>query len=437
MKTETKNKPAAPEKKHYGMRSILYNNKVAMLFSLLAAFALWIWVSIEKSPVVEVTISAVPVRIDLENSVPAQLNLQTFGQTDYYVDVVVSGKRFVVSALTPEDIVVSAQTNYVDSSGSKSLLLKAAAANSKDFEIMRLSQNYIEVYFDTYKETEFAVLPKISAPSAQTVIDGCILGDVLFSKNTVVVSGPSTEVNKITGVVAETEIAAPLSATTTVQPDIKLQTENAQTLSNVEIHTGDSPITMTMPVLKIVTLPTTVTFKNTPTGYLNDAVPFTVSPSMVEAAVPIEKVEEIKAVSVGTVDFSELDIGNNLFTFKAAEITEYTIPDSKARFKVTVNMSGLTSATFAIPASNISIVSQANGFESTVATEQIGNVRIIGTTDEIAALTNEMIYAEVDLTQTEIQSGEQTVRAKIVIKGSTKAWASGSYFVRVQSIASA
>ena len=184
MKNKQNNAIDAAEKKvNIGLRSIIYNNKVAMVFSLLLAFAIWIWVAIEKSPVVEVTIASVPVKIDMENSVPAQLNLQTFGQTEYYVDVTVTGKRFIVSALTPEDIVVTAQTNYVDSAGNKSLQLKAVSANSKDFEISRLSQNYIDVYFDTYKEAEFAIVPQISAPNDQTVIDGCILGDVLFSKN--------------------------------------------------------------------------------------------------------------------------------------------------------------------------------------------------------------------------------------------------------------
>lgn len=436
MKTNNEtNKTGAAEKKVYsGLRSIVYNNKVAMLFSLLAAFAIWIWVAIEKSPVVEMTISSVPVKIDMENSVPAQLNLQTFGQTDYYVDVTVTGKRFVVSAITPEDITVTAQTNYVDSAGNKSLQLKAVSDSAKDFEIVRLSQNYIDVYFDTYKEAEFAIASQISAPNNQTVTDGCILGDVLFSKNTVVVSGPSTEVNKITGVVAETSVSAPLTATTTVQPEIKLQTENAEVLSNVKIDTGDTAITMTMPVLKKVTLPTTVTFKNAPTGYLNESVPYTVSPSKVEAAVPIEKIDEIQSISVGTVDFAELDMGNNFFNFKAADITEYTITDSSARFKVTVNMTGLTSAVFAVPAQNITITTQKVGYKTTVIVEPLENVRIIGTPEEIAALTNEMIFAEVNLSEADLQAGEQSVKARVVIKGSTKAWASGTYTVRVRAV---
>lgn len=416
-------------------RNLIYNNKLAMLFSLILAFGIWIWVAIEKSPVVEITVSAVPVKIDMENSVPAQLHLQTFGQTEFYVDVTVTGKRFVVSALTPEDLTVTAQTNYVDSAGTKSLQLKATANDSRDYEIQRISQNYIDVYFDTYKEAEFAIEPRILAPDDKTVVDGCILGSVLFSKNTVVVSGPSAEVNKVTGVIAETSVSAPLSATTTVQPEIKLQTDGQETLSYVELNTGESTVTMTMPVLKKVVLPTSVTFKNAPGGYLNGDVPVTVSPSQIEAAVPIEKVGELKSISVGTVDFAELDSGYNTFNFKASDITEYTVVDSSVRFRVTVNMTGTVTAAFSVSAQNIAVTAQKDGFHSAVLTRGIENIRVIGTAEEIAALTNDMLYAEVDLSDAEITEGEQTVKVRIVIKGSSKAWASGTYTVRIQTTA--
>lgn len=88
-------------------------------------------------------------------------------------------------------------------------------------------------------------------------------------KNTVIVSGPSTEVNKVTSVTAETSIPAPLTATTTVTPELKLVGAAADELSNVSILEGDTAITMTMPVLKLVELPTTVTFRNAPANYLD------------------------------------------------------------------------------------------------------------------------------------------------------------------------
>lgn len=48
-----------------------------------------------KSPEVEVTISSVPVKIDMDNSVPAQLNLQIFGDNNYTVDITVKGKNLL------------------------------------------------------------------------------------------------------------------------------------------------------------------------------------------------------------------------------------------------------------------------------------------------------------------------------------------------------
>lgn len=437
---EQNNKPlqenVAPEKKkYYGFRAIIYNNKVTMLFSLLLAFALWLWVAIEKSPVVETTISGVPVQIDIENSVPAQLNLQMFGKTDYTVDVVVSGKRFIVSNLKPEDITVTAQTNYVDSSGNKSLQLKVTANKSKEFDIVRLSQNYIDVYFDTYKEVEFPIEPRIIAPKDQKVAEGCILGNIVFSKKSVIVSGAATDVNKIVGVVAETTLDAPLQATTTAKAEIKLQTDSGESLNHITIDTEESAVTMTMPVLKKVVLPTTVTFKNAPAGYLNAEVPVRISPSKIEAAVLIEKLEEVQSISVGTIDFSDLKSGKNNFTFSASDVTDHTVVNSNAKFKVTVDMSGtIVSDAFTVPAANMQIVGQKNGFQSSIQSTGIENVKIIGTKEEVVALTNEMLFVELDLTDEDIKEGTQTVQAHVIVKGNTKVWAMETYPVKIQSV---
>ena len=123
-----------------------------------------------------------------------------------------------------------------------------------------------------------------------------------------------------------------------------------------------------------------------------------------------------------------------MFNFKASDITEYTITNSKTRFKVTINMSGKTSATFTVPAENISISAQKDGFSSVVIPSSITNVRVVGTPDEIAPLTNAMLYVELDLKDYDVQVGEQMVDANVVIKGNTKAWATGTYSVRINSV---
>ena len=422
---------------HHGLQAIVYNNKVALVFSLLLAFSLWIWVSIEKSPIIERTISAVPVQIDMENSIPTQLNLQVFGKKEYAVDVVVTGKRFIVSNLTADDILVTAQTNYVDSAGNKSLQLKAGVTNSKEFEITRLSQNFIDVYFDTYKELEFPIEPRIIAPSNKKVADGCILGNIAFSQKSVVISGAATDVNKVIGAVAETTLEAPLEATTTAKAALKLQTDNGDTLNYVQLNLDQNALTMTMPVLKKVVLPTTVTFKNAPTGYLNATVPVKITPAEVEAAILIEKLDEVKSISVGTVDFSDLKSGKNNFTFNASDATEYMVVNSNAQFKVMVDMTDtIVSTSFTVPADHIKIINPKAGFTSTLQTTSIDNLKIIGPKEDLAALTNEMLYVELDLADYDIQEGTQTIQAHVFVKGNTRAWAADTYPVKIQSVAS-
>ena len=75
----------------FSFSRIIRNNRALMLFSLIVSFALWIWVAVEKSPITQKVITDVPVSIDLQNSVPEQLNLQIFGDKEFKVDVTVTG----------------------------------------------------------------------------------------------------------------------------------------------------------------------------------------------------------------------------------------------------------------------------------------------------------------------------------------------------------
>ena len=69
-------------------------------------------------------------------------------------------------------------------------------------------------------------------------------------------------------------------------------------------------------------------------------------------------------------------------------------------------MTGTVSASFSIPAQNIAVTAQREGFHSIVLTQGIENIRVLGTAEEIAALTNDMLYAELDLSDAELIEGE-------------------------------
>lgn len=423
MSNETKNK--------FSPFSVFNNNKFVLIFSLLASFCLWLWVSIEKSPVIEHTVLSVPVQINLEDSIPGQLGLKVFGNENYTVDVTVVGKKFVVSSITADDIRVTAQTSYVDSAGTKTLILKANVLNGKDFEITALSQNSISVFFDSPKEIELQIEPKIISNVDKVVSDGLVLGDAVFSSSTITVSGPATEVNKITGVVAECVIDETLTKTTTVTPEIKLIGANSSELKNTKINNGSSVLTMTLPVLKPVVLPVSVNLRNAPADYLNKSYEKNVKPSKVKVFVQVEKLDQIKEVVVGTVDFNKVSEGNNTFTFKSGNISDYVFESDNINFQYSITIDNVVSKTLSIPVSKIKIENQKAGFDVKIKGNEMISVRVIGKAEDIETITAENINAVLDLSEVELIEGNMRIPVMISVNYSTSCWVNGENKVTV------
>ena len=117
-------------KKKFSLQNLMYDNRFVLVFSVVAAVIIWIIVAIQFSPEDDRIVKDVPVKIDISNNV-SNLGLQMFGNTEFYVDVKVHGKRYEVaeSVLTKDDLVVTAKTNYVDSTGSQTLKLEVNAKN--------------------------------------------------------------------------------------------------------------------------------------------------------------------------------------------------------------------------------------------------------------------------------------------------------------------
>lgn len=426
------NKKANTKKSGFSFSALIRNNRFLMIASVVIAFVLWMWVAIEKSPEVTNVITGIPVQINLENSIPEQLGLQIFGESEFTVDVTVKGKKYILSSLDANDIDVVANTNYVDSSGTKTLQLKITPKNSSDdFTIASSSSTYIEVYFDTYKEVELALTSNIESSLDSIVPEDCLLGDVVFSKNTVLISGPATEINRITNVAATVKVDTVLEKTTTFDPEIKIITNDGSTLEYSKINTVDD-ITMTVPVLKVVTLPTAVEFKNAPSGFISNPMKYTVSPSSVKVAIPVDAVETTKVFVVDTIDFSDIADSYNTFTVDADSINTYKIMDSSVkRFRITINASSMSSKTLSVPVSNITIKNSRDDFKVTLNATKDITVTLVGPQEDIEAITADDLRIEIDTTDKTITPDTKTLQGTVIVSSEYDCWASGKYDIKV------
>ncbi len=411
------------------LSALIMNNKFIAVLSVIISIGLWMWIAIDKSPIETTVIKDVPITIDLENSVPSQLGLEIFGTKEFKVDITVSGKKFVLQTLDPSKFSVNAQTNYVDSAGKKSLPVRATT--SADCDIVGLSSDYIDVFFDSLSKREFTVEPVVNTELESLVSEDLMLGTYVLSQNTVTVSGPSSEVNSVSGVQAVVDVNEVLNSTSTFNP--KIIFKGAKTTDYLSTNVDEKDITLTVPVLKVVSLETTVTFKNTPSAFINSPLNFTVSPSELKVALPVETADEVKNVSVATIDFSSISIGQNTFNFTTTDISDYSVVSDVQQVRVVVEAYGFSSSTYSIPVSNISLKNIPDGFDCKTDGKQIDSVTIIGTEEQLQKLTNSDIYAEIDLSNQDIKEGSNTVEATVYVKGSDSCWSYGKYEIAVNA----
>ena len=424
-------------KKKLSLTSLFDDKRFILIVSFVISFVLWMWVAIEKSPETQRVISGIPVQINLENSVPEQLGLYVFGNSEFTVDVTVKGKKYVTSSLSADDIVVTANTNYVDSSGVKTLQLKVSQKDEdSDYEIASYSANYIEVYFDTYKEVELPLEGKIETSLSSIVPYGCIVGETVLSKNTVLISGPATEVNKVSSICAIINVDEVLDKTTTFDPVFKIITNDGSDLEYVKMETEESDITVTVPVLKEVTLPTVVEFRNAPSYFINNPLSYSVYPSKIKVAIPVDMIGTITEFVVSTIDFADISGSINTFNFDINQINStLKITDKNAsKFTVKIDASEMMSRTISIPFSNFTVKNNRDDFTVAISQEKDISVKIVGKESYIDSISAENLSILVDTTEQEITDNTTVLSGYVVVTGDYPCWAVGKYDVKVEVV---
>lgn len=419
--------------KKLSLRQLFSNTKFLVVFSIVVAFIFWIVVALEYAPVVENEIKDIPVKIDMNNSVPDKLGLQIFGQSDYTINVTVRGNRYIVGGdlLTADDFEATAQTAYVDSAGKHSLVVKVTAKDANaDYEIVSKSADYIEVFFDKYAEKEVEVTPRIISELDDYTADDYMFdkADIIYDTKTVKVSGAQTEVNSITAAYADIPIEKKLTQSETIDASVVLSNGNDLDSKYVKIN-GESnlKIPVTLPVYKMQTSAVSVSFKNTPSDYINSPLVYSISPSRVRVAVLQNGSDTTNSLEIGSIDFTQITPSNGSFTFLASNVKTAKFLDGTSSFSVEVNTDGLSTKTLEPGINSIMITGGSGVSAGNVELDSIGQITVVGTQTALKSVNADMLEISINLTNTKLEEGENTVPVTVTLKNSKNCWVSGSY----------
>lgn len=426
MKTDMKEKL-----KGVTLHKLFDNNRFLVAVSLFVSITLWLSISINVSNPITRVVSKVPVTIDLTNTYAETLNLKLFGETQFAVDAEISGESYLVRQIKSEDIIVTAQTSEINSSGKVRLYLNAKMADGMyGVTVSKLSPSYIDAYFDVETTKYFQLTPQID--SSQITQEDYIQQNALLSQKQIKITGPKTEVEKIENVYASVEIREPLRQTTVFDCNIKVADLSGNEPKYLEVGQEDQVVKMTVPILKRRELPLTVDFVNMPANYMQTPPKVTFSPEKISIAGPEETVDAMGTLNLGKINFEVLSPDENTFKFPISLPSGVIVIDDVDAVSVTVNMSDMTSKTISVASDNILIKNVPPENTATVISKEITDVRIIGPEAIISQLNSASVYAEVDLSKQTFSLGEQQFKVRVYVKNNNNCWAYGEYKVWVR-----
>ena len=406
--------------------TLFYDNRFTIAFSVILSFVIWIIVAANDENSHPVTISGIPVSIQLSDSA-VQDGLRIFSGQDVKVSVPIKGNRVIVGQVTNNDIQVVAQqaASTITAPGNYTLELTAKKASIlNDYEFASAVQPaFITVVVDRYREAEFTIEPKISF----TANPDYFVGSTVLSSQTVVLSGPESEISKIKKVVAQGEIQGELQESAMTRVPLSFYDAYDEPISNEAITASVSEVDVTVPVLERKEVPIEAEFSNVPNGIDKRDIISKITPSVLEIAGPKDVINDCEKLQLSPIDFKNINLSNDSFDVTINLPTGCKSLSNVYNATVKLNMNAFKEKS--VWATQFKILNEPQGKKASIYSGGL-NVICVGQANKINALKPADITIEVDFAGKEEVTGHMEGPAKIVIQGDGM-WSCGDYVVNV------
>ncbi len=425
------------KKKKGKMHNLFWNDRFLIVFSIIVAVIFWAAVCVSFSPETTSTIENVPVKINLENSVPSQCNLQVFGDESFTVDITVSGSRYVIgeNLLSADDFNVTAMLSSVTTAGNHSLQIKVSKTDEeKNFTIESVSESFITVYFDELATESAVITPVVNRNDF--VKDGYITDDnYIMDTKSVEVSGPALEIAQLYSVEADIQIdkKAELSSTTTYEAELSAYSKNHEKLNYIKFYNNNSEeiksVNVGIPIYQESKRDFTVDFANVPVNYIKNLdkfISYDISPSNMDVSVLQNGGNDEDSISVGTIDFSQIKSGDNKFVFPLDSVKNLRKDEVKGKqATVKFKLDDLGSKSVVTPLGNVSVINSPDN-KKIIIKDSFITAQIYGNKTEIEKIDSDNIQAKIDFSKN-ISDDDNVYIGPVYLKDSDDCWIYGNY----------
>lgn len=414
-------------------KDIINSKPAIFLMSLFFSLSIWCVVSMYETPETDRVFQDVKVQMALTDTVPGLLNMSVFGSNEFYCDVTVNGKSYLVNdtTFTSDKIIIKPKLEEVRNPGVYEVELVASLVNaSAELSVVSVEPQFITVYFDTLTEKSYPLT--LVGADEYDVADNCMVESMTLRPSSVTLSGPSLEMNSIKEIKANVSITEPVSVTTQFPVEIEFVTDG-KTVNYCQIAEREE-LYLDVQVSVQKTYKMEIDFVNAPEGIDINALidyNFVDYDNELTLYVPTESEALMTSdtITVGRINMSEIAFKQyqTLSVERYNRNIFYDILPGMLDVYFTVNTDLLTENTVVVPVNT-------DGFDMTSYSfsDSIENVVII-TDAETSDFSVDGIYAVPDEQAVKrLSEGEGTVPVQIMLPTDCNdAWVYGHYSVAV------
>ena len=411
--------------------NLVFNSRVfRLVFSLLVAIALWLYVEYSENE--DIPSSGIRVAVEFLNpEIVADRNLIISEYRTENITLEFSGKRSTIGKLRNSGaVIVTADLADIKQAGPNSLQYTVTygdGINQNDLSIISRSDNYVIVVVENAVRKEIPIVSKVDG---QLAADGYQAETLIFTPETIWISGPQSEVERVTSARVNVQ-RENLTKTVTADMAFTLIDEDGEEVVSDFINADRESITVVIPIRMIKDIPLTANFSFGAGATVENMV-VTISPEAITVSGEPELLNSMNSLPLTTIDLTMFD---SYYTTTVPIIlpNDITNVTGITEAEITISIRGLETANFSVPLQNVQFVNETPGYTTSAITSKL-DVTVRGKAEELALITEDNIRIIVDMFEFGDSTGIFTPAARVRVDGdgASSCGAIGEYMVTVR-----
>ena len=401
--------------------SKLFNNNIFWaVISLVAALAIWLYMTATQEEEIDVTLSGVQVVFAGEEDLQATRGLVITDVSTRTVDVTVRGTRLNIGSLAASDVQAVIDVSRFNSTSNSTQSYNLVYPDGVDASAVRVVRSSPSTISFQVTRMDDKIVP-VDAAFTGSVAEGYMLGDIEYEPRSITVSGPLSVLETIDRVYVEVELMD-LDATRTVEAPFTLRDADGNEIAKDGLEFDFDTVTVTIPISKVKDVPIYVNLIEG-AGATRENTSIKLSESSITIAGDAATVDGINRIEVGPVDLTSFEL-----TYEGT--LDVVLPNGVENISgieevdVSLEVTGLAVRDFTV--TNISDTGLPEGYSAELVTHSL-TVRIRGPQDALANLNSSNIRAVADLSNTTASGTMDIPNVQIVIDGALNCGAVGTY----------